>query len=158
MFLADAQSFVRAQNIFRYSHYDAQLREAAKFIYEYANEYKTLPDVEMVNAKTGAQLQSAADIDPKHFDWFLDEYERFARHKELESAILASADMLEKGEYGSVEEKIKKAVQVGLTKDMGLDYFDDPKARLQALKDNNGTVPTGCKNFDKKLFGGFNRG
>jgi len=158
MFLADAQSFVRAQNIFRYSHYDAQLREPAKFIYEYANEYKTLPDVEMVNAKTGADLQSAADIDHKHFDWFLDGSERFARHKELESAILASADMLEKGEYGSVEEKIKKAVQVGLTKDMGLDYFEDPKARLQALKDNNGMVPTGWKNFDKKLFGGFNRG
>ncbi len=141
-----------------YSHYDANLREPAKFIYEYANEYKTLPDVEMVNAKTGADLQSAADIDPKHFDWFLDEYERFARHKELESAILASADMLEKGDYGSVEDKIKKAVQVGLTKDMGLDYFEDPKARLQALKDNNGMVPTGWKNFDKKLFGGFNRG
>ena len=158
MFLADAQSFVRAQNIFRYAHYDAQLREPAKFIYEYANEYKTLPDVEMVNAKTGADLQSAADIDPKHFDWFLDEYERFARHKELESAILASADMLEKGDYGSVEDKIKKAVQVGLTKDMGLDYFEDPKARLQALKDNNGMVPTGWKQFDKKLFGGFNRG
>ena len=158
MFLADAQSFVRAQNIFMYSHYDANLREPAKFIYEYANEYKTLPDVEMVNAKTGADLQSAADIDPKHFDWFLDEYERFARHKELESAILASADMLEKGDYGSVEDKIKKAVQVGLTKDMGLDYFVDPKARLQALKDNNGMVPTGWKNFDKKLFGGFNRG
>ena len=108
MFLADAESFVRAQNIFKYSHYDAHLREAAKFIYEYANEYKTLPDVEMVNAKTGADLQSAADIDPKHFDWFLDEYERFARHKSLESAILASADMLEKGEYGSVEDKINR--------------------------------------------------
>ena len=158
MFLADAQSFVRAQNIFRYTHYDAQLREPAKFIYEYANEYKTLPEVDIVNAKTGAELQSAADIDPKHFDWFLDEYERFARHKELESAILASADMLEKGDYGSVEEKIKKAVQVGLTKDMGLDYFEDPKGRLQALKDNNGMVPTGWKQFDKKLFGGFNRG
>ena len=95
MFLADAQSFVRAQNIFKYSHYDAELREPAKFIYEYADEYKTLPDVDMVNAKTGAQLQSAADIDPKHFDWFLDEYERFARHKSLETAILASADMLD---------------------------------------------------------------
>ena len=158
MFLADAESFVRAQNIFMYRHYDAHLRDAAKFIYDYAQEYKTLPDVEMVNAKTGAELQSASDIDPKHFDWFLDEYERFARHKELEMAILASADMLEKGEYGSVEEKIKKAVQVGLTRDMGIDYFEDPKARLQALKDNNGTVPTGWKNFDRKLFGGFNRG
>ena len=158
MFLADAESFVRAQNIFFYKHYDAELREAAKFIYDYAQEYKTLPEVEMVNAKTGSNLLSAADVDPKHFDWFLDEYERFSRHKELESAILASADMLEKGEYGSVEEKIKKAVQIGLTKDMGLDYFEDPKGRLQALKDNNGTVPTGWKNFDKKLFGGFNRG
>ena len=158
MFLADAESFVRAQNIFRYEHYDMSLREPAKFVYDYAQEYKTLPDVEMVNAKTGSQLQSASDIDTKHFDWFLDEYERFARHKELESAILASADMLEKGDYGSVEEKIKKAVQIGLTKDLGLDYFDDPKARLQALKDNNGVLPTGWKNFDKKLFGGFNRG
>ncbi len=158
MFLADAESFVRAQNIFMYRHYDAHLRDAAKFIYDYAQEYKTLPEVDMVNAKTGAELQSAADIDPKHFDWFLDEYERFARHKELEMAILASADMLEKGDYGSVEEKIKRAVQVGLTKDMGTDYFEDPKSRLQALKDNNGTVATGWKNFDKKLFGGFNRG
>ena len=75
MFLADAESFVRAQNIFMYRHYDAHLRDAAKFIYDYAQEYKTLPDVEMVNAKTGAELQSASDIDPKHFDWFLDEFD-----------------------------------------------------------------------------------
>jgi len=61
MFLADAESFVRAQNIFRYDHYDMSLREPAKFVYEYAQEYKTLPDVEMVNAKTGSQLQSASD-------------------------------------------------------------------------------------------------
>ena len=158
MFLADAQSFVRAQNIFFYRHYDAELREAAKFIHEYSQEYKTLPEVEIVNAKTGSNLLSAADIDPKHFEWFLDEYESFSRHKELESAILKSADMLEKGEYGSVEGMIKEAVQIGLTRDMGIDYFEDPKARLQALKDNNGVMPTGWKNFDKKLFGGFNRG
>ena len=150
LFLADAESFVRAQNIFIYNHYDMSLREPAKFIYEYAQTYKTLPDVELVNAKTGSELQSAADIDPKHYDWFLDEYEKFARHKSLESAILASADMLEKGDYGSVEDKIKKAVQIGLTKDMGTDYFEDPKARLQALKDNNGVMATGWKNFDKK--------
>ena len=111
MFLADAESFVRAQNIFKYSHYDANLREAAKFIYEYANEYKTLPDVEMVNAKTGAELQSAVDIDPKHFDWFLDEYERFARHKSLESAILASADMLEKVNMGLLKKKLRRQLK-----------------------------------------------
>ena len=59
MFLADNESFVRAQNIFFYRHYDAELREAAKFIHEYAQEYKTLPEVEMVNAKTGSNFHCA---------------------------------------------------------------------------------------------------
>jgi len=53
---------------------------------------------------------------------------------------------------------VKEAVSVGLTRDLGTDYFEDPKARLQALKDNNGQISTGWANLDKKLFGGFNRG
>jgi len=51
MFLADAESFVRAQNIFRYSHYDASLRDVAKFVHDYAQEYKTLPDVKLLMQK-----------------------------------------------------------------------------------------------------------
>jgi replicative DNA helicase len=49
-------------------------------------------------------------------------------------------------------------VNVGLTRDHGTDYFEDPKGRLEALKDNNGQISTGWQNLDKKLFGGFNRG
>jgi len=47
---------------------------------------------------------------------------------------------------------------VGLTRDLGTDYFEDPKGRLEALKANNGQISTGWNNLDKKLFGGFNRG
>jgi replicative DNA helicase len=53
---------------------------------------------------------------------------------------------------------VKKAVQIGLQKDLGTDYFADPKRRLEAIKDNNGQVSTGWQALDKKLFGGFNRG
>ena len=53
---------------------------------------------------------------------------------------------------------VKKAVQIGLQKDLGTDYWKDPKARLTAIKDNNGQVTTGWASLDKKLFGGFNRG
>jgi replicative DNA helicase len=45
-----------------------------------------------------------------------------------------------------------------LTKDLGTDYFEDPKGRLEKLKNSNGQVSTGWPNIDKKLFGGFNRG
>ena len=158
MMLNDAESYSRIQNIFNPKYFNRDLQPVAQFVKEYSNEYKQLPDLEMVKAKTGVELKSAQDIDPAHYNWFLDEFENFCRHKALEGAILTSADMLEKGEYGAVENKIKEAVQVGLTKDLGTDYFEDPKGRLTALKDNNGTVSTGWAGLDKKLFGGFNRG
>jgi archaellum biogenesis ATPase FlaH len=71
---------------------------------------------------------------------------------------MKSFDLLENGEYGPVEKLVKDAIQVSLTKDMGTDYFEDPKARLTALKDGNGQISTGWPSIDKKLYGGFNRG
>ena len=121
-------------------------------------EYKVMPDVEQVNAKHDIKLKSAKDLDPSHFNWLLDEFETFSRHKALESAILQSADLLEKGDYAPVEDMVKAAVSVGLTKDLGTDYFEDPKGRLEFLKNSNGQVSTGWPNIDKRLFGGFNRG
>jgi replicative DNA helicase len=53
---------------------------------------------------------------------------------------------------------VKKAVQIGLHKDLGTDYFDDPKSRLMGLKNQNGQVSTGWTTLDKRLFGGFNKG
>jgi archaellum biogenesis ATPase FlaH len=49
-------------------------------------------------------------------------------------------------------------VQIGLTKDMGTDYFADPRARLLKIKDKNGQLKTGWDTVDKRLFGGMNRG
>jgi archaellum biogenesis ATPase FlaH len=76
----------------------------------------------------------------------------------LERAILKAADLLEKGTYDPVEKLIKDAVQISLQKDMGTDYFLDPKGRLSALKSSNGQNSTGWPCMDQKLYGGFNRG
>jgi len=158
MLLADAESFARSQNIFDPKSFDRKLQPIAEFIKNYAEEYKILPEVEQVNAKFDTKLKTAKDLDPSHFAWLLDEFETFSRHKALERAILESADLLEKGDYGPVEDKIKDAVNIGLTRDMGTDYFEDPKGRLERLKNSNGQISTGWANLDKKLFGGFNRG
>jgi replicative DNA helicase len=93
-----------------------------------------------------------------HNDWFLEEFESFTKRQELERAILKAADLLEKGTYDPVEKLIKDAVQISLTKDMGTDYFENPRERLMALKDNNGQVSTGWPALDRKLFGGMNKG
>tara|TARA_B100000519_G_scaffold200588_1_gene214100 strand:+ start:257 stop:1717 length:1461 start_codon:yes stop_codon:yes gene_type:complete len=158
MLLADAESFARAQNIFKPESFDRKLQPIAKFVKDYMDEYKVMPEVEIVNAEHDIKLKTAKDLDPAHFNWLLDEFETFSRHKALERAILSSADLLERGDYGPVEDMVKEAVQVGLTRDLGTNYFEDPKGRLEALKANNGQISTGWNNLDKKLFGGFNRG
>ena len=37
-------------------------------------------------------------------------------------------------------------------------YFENPKSRLEGLKDANGQLTTGWATVDNKLYGGFNRG
>lgn len=158
MMLSDAATFVRCQTIFDYTLFDRKLQNAAQFMNEYVEAHNVMPTQDIVNAATGSNFKMATDLREEHFDWLLSDFETFIRHKGLEKAILASADLLEKGEYGPVEDMIKKAVQVGLTKDLGTDYFADPRSRLLRIKDKNGQVSTGWKNVDEKLFGGFNRG
>ena len=158
MMLTDAETFVRCQAVFDDKAFDRRLQPAAKFINEYVVEHNAMPTFDIVNASTKADLQHPGDLAENHYDWLLMEFETFSKHKALESAILKSADLLEKGEYGPVEDLVKKAVQIGLQKDLGTDYWKDPKGRLEAIKDKNGQVTTGWASLDKKLFGGFNRG
>ena len=158
MMLTDAESFVRCQAVFDPQTFDRKLQSAAKFLNDYVVEHNALPTFDMINAATDSNLKHPGDLAENHYDWLLQEFETFSRHKALEAAILQSADLLEKGEYGPVEDLVKKAVQIGLQKDLGTDYWADPRARLEAIKDKNGQVSTGWPALDKKLFGGFNRG
>jgi archaellum biogenesis ATPase FlaH len=158
MMLADAEIFVRCQGIFDHTLFDRKLQDAAEFINEYAKQYSVLPDYEMVNASCRIQLKHPEDIKEGHMDWLMDEFESFTRHKALERAIINSADLLEKHDYGQVELMIKEAVQIGLSKDMGTDYFADPRSRLMRIKDKNGQISTGWPGLDRRLFGGMNRG
>ena len=158
MMMTDAETFVRCQTVFNPLAFDRRLQDAAKFLDNYVSEHNAMPTFDMINAATKADLKDPGQLKEEHLDWLLLEFETFSRHKALEAAILKGADLLEKGEYGPVEDLVKKAVQIGLQKDLGTDYWADPKSRLEAIKDNNGQVSTGWASLDKKLFGGFNRG
>jgi archaellum biogenesis ATPase FlaH len=158
LMLADAEVFVRCQGIFDHTLFDRKLQDAAEFVNAYAKEYNVLPEYDMVNASCRTDFKKPDVVKDGHMDWLMDEFEMFTRHKAIERAIMASADLLANKNYGEVESLIKEAVQIGLARDMGTDYFADPKGRLLGLKDKNGQVSTGWGTMDRKLFGGFNRG
>jgi KaiC/GvpD/RAD55 family RecA-like ATPase len=158
MMMQDAQNYVRVQNIFNPENFDRSLKDTATFIAEHSTKHATLPTYEMVKASVGVELKPIPDMLDGHNDWFMAEFEGFTKRQELERAILKSADMLEKGEYDPVEKLIKDAVQISLTRDMGTDYFHDPKTRIDDYYNSGGQVSTGWTAMDRILYGGFSKG
>lgn len=158
MMVTDAELYTRVMNIMNPLNFDRKIRSAAEFIVEHSTKHNAMPDSVQIKAVCGLDIEPIPELNTGHHSWFLEEFESFTRRQELERAILKSADLLEKGEYGPVEKLVKDAVQISLQRDMGTDYFADPRGRLMALKTSNGQNSTGWPSMDRKLYGGFNRG
>lgn len=151
--------FVRCKGILNSVYFDdKQNRDTIAFIEGYSTDFTSIPSLEQIRAVTKKEVHIMEVEAAKHDDWFLREFEKFCRHKALRDAILASPDMLDEGRYGEVEATIKAAVQIALVKDLGTDYYANPKARLEAIREGKGQMSTGWKHVDEKLYGGLNKG
>jgi KaiC/GvpD/RAD55 family RecA-like ATPase len=156
--LADAQCFVRVQNIFDPANFDRSLKPVATLLQDYSEKYSALPNTDQVKAETGTELQKIDTVEDSMTAWFMDEFENFTRHEALKRVILQSADLIEKGEYDPIEKLIKDAVQISLTKDLGMDFWSDPSGMMSRYFDNGGQVSTGWPQLDNILYGGMSRG
>lgn len=159
MMITHSELYLRVANIYNPENFERSIRPTAELIKTHIDEYSVLPETTQIKVLTGIDLEPIPELTDGHFNWFFAEFEHFTRKEELTRAILKAADLLEEGkDFDPVEKLIKDAVQISLQKDMGTDYFFDPRARLLALKSNNGQNSTGWPSMDRKLYGGFNRG
>lgn len=157
--VSDPELFIRCRAITKSDYYsDNNNKDTIDFIIGHVDSYGSLPTLAQIKAVAGKDVEKIDGIDDSHVDWFLNEYEGFCRHKALELVILDSIDLLREKRYADVETAVKQAVEIGLVKDLGLDYFDDPVARLKAIMANDDMVSTGWKTIDERLYGGFTRG
>jgi len=156
--LSSEEVFARCQNILDSKFFVNKFRPAMRFILKYADEYKVLPKIEQVNAETRMDFVKIDDIMIQHADAFLDEIEGFCKNRALANAVLSANDLIEAGNYGEVEKRVREAILISLQSDLGTNYFVNPRERLLKIKDGNGQVSTGWKTVDDKLYGGINRG
>lgn len=114
--LADYSTFKKCKPHLNQHLFDDQLRRGVRFIIAHETEYQTLPAASLVKAKTGIEIQTPAelgiDLDQQ---WFLPEFERFARHRTMENVILDAYDTLERGEYQEVTDQINAAMKISLS-------------------------------------------
>lgn len=158
MMITDAELYARVINIMNPENFDRKMRPVAEFIVEHSVKYSVLPDSTQIKAITGEDIQVIADLNEGHHDWFLDEFETFTKRQELERVIIKAADMLEKGDFDPIEKMVKDAVQIGLQRDMGTNYFADPKERLNRYFHQGGQVSSGWPQLDRIMYGGMSRG
>ena len=158
MMVTNAELYTRVMNIMNPENFDRSLRPVAEFIVEHTTQYSVMPDPTQIKATTGTMLEQVPNLEEGHYDWFLEEFEKFTKRQELERAILTAADMLEKGDFDPVEKLVRDAVQISLQRDMGTDYFADPKDRLNKYFNAGGQVSTGWPQLDRVMYGGMSRG
>lgn len=154
--LSDPQAYAQCQNIVDHLYFDDKLKPAVRFIQEHTNKYHVLPLPEQVMATTGRSF----DVFPPEYaaqqsEWFLETMEGFCQYKAIERAVLDGVEMIQNGKYGELERRIKDAVSIGLMRDLGLSYYEDPKARLERMRDHSTYISTGIELLDEKLYGGF---
>lgn len=155
--LTDPTSFAMSQNIIKANYFDNKLRKAARFILEYADKQRAVPNFDMVKTMGGLDLAPFQDHS-RHRDWYLETIEGFCRYKAMESVVIEGPDLLAKGQGGEIERRIKEAQTISLMRDIGTDYFADPLARLERMKDRSSYISTGWATLDEKLLGGFTKG
>jgi KaiC/GvpD/RAD55 family RecA-like ATPase len=86
-----------------------------------------------------------------------DEIEIFCRNKAMTEAILMGPQLISKGDFGKILEVLKDAVSVGLQKDLGIDYFNNPTERLKKTLLDEPKISTGIPELDEAIGGGINR-
>lgn len=158
MMITNSELYTRVINIMNPENFDRKMKPVAEFITNHSNQYHTLPNPAQIKAATGEEIDPIEDLNEGHYEWFLSEFESFTKRKELERAIIQAADMLEKGEFDPVEKLVKDAVQISLQRDLGTDYFADPKSRLNKYFNQGGQVSTGWGQLDRLMYGGMSRG
>jgi replicative DNA helicase len=156
--MSSEEVFIRCQNILKPQYWNQKFRKAIKYILDYVDDHKALPKIQQLNVETQSNFELIPDINTHHIEAFLQEIEEFCKNRALAEAVLSAVDLIEKGNYGEVEKRVRDAILISLVSDVGTDYFADPRERLNRIKSNNGQVSTGWKTVDQKLYGGVNRG
>lgn len=158
--MSDSELFVRSNHILKPEYWGKRFRNSVQLLKDHYESYKTIPTFEQIKAEAGVGYDKISIQETtEQSQWYFDTVESFCKHKAMENLILNQGpDLIEKGQYGTVEEIVKDNMLITLQTDLGTSYFSNPLERLTRMKDRTGIHSTGWQGIDSVLYGGFERG
>ena len=151
--------WARCQPIVLPNLFSADLRPLVSLMQEYHKKHNTVPSRNYLQSLGNLELpQATPPTNENEVDIYLEDFQNFARHSAIQNVVVDAHIMIERGEYGLLENKLRDAIGLGIQRDLGVDFVKDAPNVVTRIKDKEGIVPTGWKSIDAKLYGGMARG
>lgn len=154
--ISSPDTFAMCKAIIKPSYFDPEYRQAVAFVQAYYDQHHTTPDPDQIFAETDCKL-STRIVKADQLAYCAEEVERFCRLEAIKDAVRASMQLIKNENFGEIEGVIKEAIAVSLSKDLGVEYFDDPAARLEKYSQEATRISTGWPELDDHLNGGMAR-
>lgn len=156
MLASSPDTFALCKSILQANYFDPEYRQTVAFIQNYYDKYNALPAPMQIKAETGLTINPHV-VTRDQAKYCADEIESFCRLEAIKDAVRRSMKLMHEGDYGSIEREIRNAISVSLTKDLGINYFQDPASRLARFEQTATRIPTGWPSLDEQLGGGMAR-
>ena len=132
---------------------------------KFKNEYDDFPsakalELRLQNVTVFDHLKHCLQIDTDEYnnDYVMDTIEEFFRNKLVWNDINDTVEKLKENDtesISSIVDRMRDSLSFSFDTTVGLDYSEDAELMYEALHNKDNVVPTGIKNLDKLIEGGF---
>lgn len=154
--LSKPELFSQVNHILRPSYFDPSLQKGVKFLQEFFEAQRGIPSHAVFSSTTKIPAEFV-EIHKPDISFIAEQIASFCQVNAVIQAVKKSPELIEKSDFGSLVKMIKEASEIGLVNDFGIDYFDNPLARLEQADQDDVVIPTGWRSIDEKIGGGVGR-
>lgn len=168
--LTDMVFISQVYDILKEEYFDSEaVKWVIKKCFSYYNEYKKIPTLDVLKVYTdriddellrqeivSTLRDSVRQLESSDLDFVKNETVSFCKNQELKSAILQSVEYLKVEKYDSIKEIIDRALKVGMSNNIGLEYLVDIETRYTS--EARDPISTGWSVIDSLLKGGLSAG
>lgn len=159
--VSSTEVFSRCIGILKAEYFDREYQQTIGHVLDYYGKYSNIPSLKSLQAKfPSLKYEDRGFIPTSEEQSTCDEVEFFCKQRALYGAVKESMGLVNDSDSKSFEkvlQLVQQALEVSLSKDIGIDMYDDPLSRLQKLSTSQIYEPCGIKDIDDPLGGGFAR-
>lgn len=156
--LSDPTLFSMVCSIIKPEYFNPELKEVVSFILNFYAEHNNLPPHSVVKASKFVDLPNEK-IEPHLRNYFSSLLEEHCRYSAFQLLLGKAIDIhTAHGNTDSLWTDFQAISGMSITKDLGINPFDDVQRRLDDMKKRYVYCPSGWQTLDAVLGGGWERG